>query len=351
MLNFIFSPLGIRNERSVNSQPRNTHHNPTVQKPTIVFHDNSKPSPLLSDKNEFPSLIESSGIVSNNSFCTERTFRYSDKLKSSSPSGNQSSTLECFKSESSVASNSYDQHRNRDSNTDDENWRRQGKNNLKRPVRNINQNDSNESQLRKFDVNSSRNVPKKPQNEWFKERNSLPKQLIRDRNGQPREKQLTDASRNSRCSASNKTSTSGTSFNSTINQSHSRTMSTSGSKQTPLKETDNQDGQNESKSKKKKRKSKVKRQVAVQSGKITVLTPEVHLKILNQTSALNVQSSNPVLTDINDEEEYPELGKTMLPTNQKDICLKKQIPSMSLQENIEVVGFYLKVSCLFVSVF
>ncbi|CAL1269846.1 unnamed protein product [Larinioides sclopetarius] len=60
--------------------------------------------------------------------------------------------------------------------------------------------------------------------------------------------------------------------------------------------------------KKKKRKSKLKRQAALQTGKILVLTPEVHSKIINQSNNMYVQRHQNVLTNINDNEEYPELG-------------------------------------------
>ncbi|XP_055950626.1 metacaspase-2-like [Argiope bruennichi] len=60
--------------------------------------------------------------------------------------------------------------------------------------------------------------------------------------------------------------------------------------------------------KKKKRKSKLKRQAALQTGKILFLTPEVHSKIVSQSNNICLQKNQNILTNINDSEEYPELG-------------------------------------------
>lgn len=102
--------------------------------------------------------------------------------------------------------------------------------------------------------------------------------------------------------------------------------------------------------KKKKRKSKIKRQAALQSGKITFLTPEVHSKILNQASPLNTQSpvKNRVIGNINDEEEYPELGKAALSDSQKENFLKKNVSSECQAEcgNKVIFSLSFTVQCL-----
>ncbi|XP_054723518.1 selenocysteine insertion sequence-binding protein 2-like [Uloborus diversus] len=63
--------------------------------------------------------------------------------------------------------------------------------------------------------------------------------------------------------------------------------------------------------KKRKRKSKIKRQAAMRSGKISLVTPEIHFKITNQTKYSNNSVSNDISTNIHDSEEYPELGKVV----------------------------------------
>ncbi|GBL97581.1 Selenocysteine insertion sequence-binding protein 2 [Araneus ventricosus] len=85
--------------------------------------------------------------------------------------------------------------------------------------------------------------------------------------------------------------------------------------------------------KKKKRKSKLKRQAALQTGKILFLTPEVHSKIISQSNNVCVQRHQNVLTNINDNEEYPELGlaepKTVKKTHATvtDVHTKEENPS------------------------
>ncbi|GFS35260.1 selenocysteine insertion sequence-binding protein 2 [Nephila pilipes] len=69
--------------------------------------------------------------------------------------------------------------------------------------------------------------------------------------------------------------------------------------------------------KKRKRKSRLKRQAALQSGKILVLTPEVHSKIVNQSNNENIQKHKNILANINDCEEYPELGSSKPKSNKE----------------------------------
>ncbi|GFR04030.1 selenocysteine insertion sequence-binding protein 2 [Trichonephila clavata] len=97
--------------------------------------------------------------------------------------------------------------------------------------------------------------------------------------------------------------------------------------------------------KKRKRDSKLKRQAALQSGKLLVLTPEVHSKIINQSNNVNVQKYKNVVVNINDSEEYPELGSSESKNNKEVsvkvpvICSKTEIPANSITDAFETNKF------------
>ncbi|GIX89280.1 selenocysteine insertion sequence-binding protein 2 [Caerostris extrusa] len=55
------------------------------------------------------------------------------------------------------------------------------------------------------------------------------------------------------------------------------------------------------------------------TGKILVLSPEVHSKIVGQSSNLSVQKRQNILTNINDCQEYPELGSTEPKSNKENM--------------------------------
>ncbi|PRD29024.1 UNVERIFIED_CONTAM: Selenocysteine insertion sequence-binding protein 2-like [Trichonephila clavipes] len=93
--------------------------------------------------------------------------------------------------------------------------------------------------------------------------------------------------------------------------------------------------------KKRKRDSKLKRQAALQSGKLLVLTPEVHSKIIKQSNNVNIQKHKNVVVNINDSEEYPELGSSESKNNKEvsvkvpGICSKTEIPVSPITDGFE----------------
>lgn len=290
---------GASKKASDNVQKTILQHQNKVQKPT-VFHSIPQPSPLLSDRSEFPSLDESTGRMSSNS-SIGGTLKYSDKLKLHTSSHNQTSEnwrLKC----DSVVTTACNQ-------TDESSIRTK----FQKFPNNV-----------KVDNNAKQSVPKTTSDHSLNEC-TLNKELSDRKSKFAEQKFVRSRKTDLKAEASVSVSDNVNLFSKSNNQNQIKNPSKIDRDSNKSKDQTGETQDNSKEKKKKKRKSKVKRQATLQSGKITVLSPEVHYKILNQASALITQNFKTVVADINDEEEYPELGKTILQTNQKENFPKKSI--------------------------
>lgn len=286
------------------------------QNPPVVVHSISKPSPLLMDQSEFPSLSESTGKTPSCAQLTGGASKYSDKLKTQRPSPlNASESLHATCD--AIVTDMYNQFNDKTVNTK---YQRR-------------------SNMVKAGDNTKQIRPNSISGHSHKEFASLKKLEFDKKNKSTEQKRTAKIAANFSMPISvdnnvNKSSISSSQIQS--NKSINLNVENCESKE----ETD--DAQCISKSKKKKkRKSKIKRQVALQSGKILVLTPEIHYKIINQSSALTAHNFKTVLGDINDEDEYPELGKAGLSMNHKECFFKKSMPSECPKRTAIKVNFFL----------
>lgn len=259
-------------------------------------------TPLLSDKREFPSLSESLGRASSYSPSGGVSLKYSDKLKLPSSSRNQVS----------ISGNAHPKCDTGVSDTYQHDY------NLRSPSKFL-------DNKNKLGHKSRENIPKPVLDHSL---NNLSKISNVEKKGQKPVLKSKLSIQNIAVKSSASSSEDANILTKSSNQSN---------KSVPVENCESQ--AKGSTVKKKKRKSKVKRQVALQSGKITFLTPEVHSKILNQASTINAQNSakSSVIGNINDEEEYPELGKVAV--SQKENFLKKNISSECQGEALDKVIF------------
>lgn len=258
-------------------------------------------TPLLSDKSEFPSLSESLGRASSYLPSAGVPLKYSDKLKSPSTSRNQVSVsgnmpLKCDTDVSNTHQHNY---------------------NLRSKCQSV-------DCKNKLDHNPRQNTPKHVVEHSLNDLSSNSKISNMWRRELTKQKPVLKSKLNIQNIPVKPSASSSDDANIVAKSSNQSNKSVS---------VENSESQvKSSTAKKKKRKSKVKRQVALQSGKITFLTPEVHSKILNQACTLNAQNSvkSSIVGNINDEEEYPELGKVTV--SQKENFVKKNIFSESQSE-------------------
>lgn len=283
------------------------------------------PRPLLYDKDEFPSLTESSQKGSTSQNFDGKNLKYSDKLKGACQ-------IQNFLSKSLPLKNDnpktvvYSQNANKIME--------------KQPTIKINQSADKASFVRSNTCESSvqSSITKSENSELKIHNNAVQNCNQKQWNPSPKQSKSTN-----RAFAQNSPKQSGQ-----INPSNTNTKRVSKKISESNKETSStlitdknlekrgQETEDGTKGKKKKkRKSKVKRQVALQTGKITVVTQEVHSKILNQSSALNSHCFKNAVTDINNEEEYPELGKSFVPVSQKENSVKKE--SVTFEKTDEVI--------------
>lgn len=258
-------------------------------------------TPLLSDKSEFPSLSESLGRASSYLPSAGVPLKYSDKLKSPSTSSNQVSVsgnmhLKCDTDVSNTHQHKY---------------------NTRSKCRSV-------DCKNKLDHNSRQNTPKHVVEHSLNDLSSNSKISNIGKRELTKQKPVLKSKLNIQNIPVKSSASRSDDANIVTKSSNQSNKSVS---------VENCESQvKSSAAKKKKRKSKVKRQVALQSGKITFLTPEVHSKILNQASTLHAQNSlkSSIVGNINDEEEYPELGKVTV--SQKENFVKKNIYSECQQE-------------------
>lgn len=327
--------------------------NYSTYKPSPLLSD-SNPNPLIYDKNDFPSLSASSEQASSDP--EVKVLKYSDKLKSSSqnqshhhypasPQGRHSSNFASNKVNKDFFSNNPSLSRLKDTGKVNANSAAgyQQPRQLPSPAYGNHYSNQalNEQNAKFLNSNSNKTSARCLSSNMFIKSNlegasnkEINSKLVHHKSGiKNKEEKIIQSAQQNVTQSFNNASNKIYALSSSNNMLSKSSLESPSNKQikcdlifdkTQAKNVGEKADMQGKTTKKKKRKSKVKRQAAMQTGKITVLTPEVHSKILNHGNAQSTKNVESILTDINDEEEYPELGKSFTPSYQKENALSKE---------------------------